>query len=502
MANPPSKPVIVIGAGLSGLTAAAKLKEQNIPVILLEALGRVGGRTYTQDGVDQGAGYVGSTQTAVLDLIDHFNIEKSKVPGDEYEYTFKISDRDDPKKPDIILHSKNVLADLFKFLNRWELLAALIAILEIQGLGEFLVPEDEPWTSPFANTFDSMTVQNWIDLKFPRSGNKFTNARKVFEFICRTPLGIEPMETSFLYFIWYIQSVSGFFRILFPAQDYIVIGGTQQLSVRLNANLPDTAKAQCSKPVTNIEQCENGVIVTAGDKTFEGDRCILAMTPHLRSKITYKPLLPPIHHQLPQRSPMGTTIKVHLFYSERFWINSGYNGNATLFDGDSVSQVYDVTELPNGKPCLQGFFVGKAGRRAANMTSQQRQDDVMKQLKIVFENNAALTPTDYKEYIWDNHTFIGGAPVGTCPTGTLTYFGTGLRNPTGRIHYAGTETSTQWTGYMDGAIRAGHRVADELCTLYGVQKPKPVIAAYDNTQDDIAARKKIIEAACKTAREL
>jgi monoamine oxidase len=48
------------------------------------------------------------------------------------------------------------------------------------------------------------------------------------------------------------------------------------------------------------------------------------------------------------------------------------------------------------------------------------------------------------------------------PPGVLTQYGPALRPPVGRIHWAGTETAEMWTGYMDGAVRSGERVADEV----------------------------------------
>ena len=44
----------------------------------------------------------------------------------------------------------------------------------------------------------------------------------------------------------------------------------------------------------------------------------------------------------------------------------------------------------------------------------------------------------------------------------LTRFGPALRAPVGRVHWAGTETAEVWTGYMEGAVRSGERVADEV----------------------------------------
>ena len=54
-----------------------------------------------------------------------------------------------------------------------------------------------------------------------------------------------------------------------------------------------------------------------------------------------------------------------------------------------------------------------------------------------------------------------GCPVGIPTNGTLLAYGLWIRQPIGRIHWAGTETSTYWNGYMEGAIRAGERAAAE-----------------------------------------
>ena len=47
------------------------------------------------------------------------------------------------------------------------------------------------------------------------------------------------------------------------------------------------------------------------------------------------------------------------------------------------------------------------------------------------------------------------------PPGVLLGFGTALRTPIGRIHWAGTETSDYWPGYMEGGVRSGQRAAAE-----------------------------------------
>src|SRR6185503_9613328 len=77
----------------------------------------------------------------------------------------------------------------------------------------------------------------------------------------------------------------------------------------------------------------------------------------------------------------------------------------------------------------------------------------------------ASTPKRTAFQRWDNELWSGGGPVGIAAPGVLTEFGPALAQPTGLIHWAGTETSDFWTGYMDGAVRSGERVAQEVATL-------------------------------------
>ena len=63
---------------------------------------------------------------------------------------------------------------------------------------------------------------------------------------------------------------------------------------------------------------------------------------------------------------------------------------------------------------------------------------------------------------WSAEQWSRGCPVAVLPPGTLVDFGAALREPVGRIHWAGTETADYWNGYMDGAVRSGERAAKEV----------------------------------------
>ena len=74
----------------------------------------------------------------------------------------------------------------------------------------------------------------------------------------------------------------------------------------------------------------------------------------------------------------------------------------------------------------------------------------------------AASWTDYAECDWTAEPYSRGAPVGLMGPEIMGRYGHVLRRPEGLVHWAGTDTATVWNGYMDGAIQAGERAADEV----------------------------------------
>jgi monoamine oxidase len=85
--------------------------------------------------------------------------------------------------------------------------------------------------------------------------------------------------------------------------------------------------------------------------------------------------------------------------------------------------------------------------------------------------NKAASPVDYIEQNWSVERYSGGGMLSHAPTGVLTQFGHALRTPCGRIHWAGTESSSVMCGWVDGAIRSGERAAREVTEHDGVLSP-------------------------------
>lgn len=80
----------------------------------------------------------------------------------------------------------------------------------------------------------------------------------------------------------------------------------------------------------------------------------------------------------------------------------------------------------------------------------------------------ALHPVHYEEKNWCEEQYSGGCYTAYFPPGVMTQYGSVIRQPIGKLYFAGTETATQWSGYMDGAVQAGERAAREIMCKMGL----------------------------------
>ena len=110
---------------------------------------------------------------------------------------------------------------------------------------------------------------------------------------------------------------------------------------------------------------------------------------------------------------------------------------------------------------MMGFIGGHEARVWEQRSAADRRDAVLRQFAHFF-GDEALSPREVVEFNWSTEVWNRGCPVAVLAPGTLVDFGAALREPVDRIHWAGTETSTYWNGYMDGAVRSGRRAAAEV----------------------------------------
>jgi monoamine oxidase len=147
-------------------------------------------------------------------------------------------------------------------------------------------------------------------------------------------------------------------------------------------------------------------------------------------------------------------------YDRPFWREEGLNGQA-IATGGPVSATFDDSPPDGSVGILFGFVGGDYARSYAAMSPPARHNAVLSQWASFF-GSRAQSPKAYFDTTWAAEQWTRGCPVGIPATGALYAYGSALRPPIGRIHWAGTETSTYWNGYMDGAVRSGQRAAAEV----------------------------------------
>lgn len=185
----------------------------------------------------------------------------------------------------------------------------------------------------------------------------------------------------------------------------------------------------------------------------------MALPPTLAGRIAYDPPLPGLRDQLTQRVPQGTVVKCMAVYERPFWREQGLNGQA-ISDAGPVRVVFDNSPPGGGLGILLGFLEGRAARNWGQASEAARRAAVIGTFARIF-GPAAARPEGYVERRWAEEEFTRGCYGAHLPPGGWTSYGRALRTPVGPIHWAGTETATEWSGYMDGAVQSGERAAAE-----------------------------------------
>lgn len=436
--------VIVVGAGVAGLKAAQELVAAGRSVIVLEANERAGGRLKRRkvDGyiADVGGQWVGKGHDVLRAEAGRFGIatyeqyESGKtllqLLGKLVSFTGNV-----PKMPPL------ALIELALLQRRWD--------REMKT-----VPADAPWTAPRAEEWDGITLESWIAQNI-----RTKTAREFARLVPRGAWAAEARQVSYLWFLDALRSAGGLDYLMGVkngALDAKFEGGMQQIPQRMADALGD--RVVLGAPVEKIVQDSNGVRLTTPKGEFTARFVIVSAPPAAAARIQYEPHLPASRDGLQQRLAMGAIIKVIVAYEKAFWRDAGFSGQVAT-DDDTLGIVMD--DAREGEPPVLLCFI--EGRHAIELSALGK--DVRKQRVVAslvrFFGPQAAHPADYEDNDWLTEPYIHGY-VGAMPPGTMTRFGHALREPCGRIHWAGTETATEWAGYIEGGLRSGIRAAREV----------------------------------------
>ncbi len=455
-----SADVVVVGAGFAGLTAAREIQRAGRSVVVLEARDRVGGRVWNHDlggGVvsERGGTFVGATQDRLMALASSLGIGTFDVYDDGNDVFVDGSTR-------------TTYSDSGPLGTAPPGVAAPETVAVIAQLDQMAttVPVDAPWEASNAENWESYTLERWI-----KENSASPDFQRLIPLATRPIFGADPRELSLLFVLFYIASSGdethqGTFERNFDtrggAQQSRFVGGSQLIALKIASALGN--RVVLSSPVRQIVQEGGGVTVHSDKVTVNAKQAIVAVPPALAVRIDYEPILSFQRDQLMQRYGQGTLTKVFVVYDRPFWRDQGLTGTA-VDTGGPVSATFDDSP-PNlsggqGPGIILGFVGGDNARSYAGLSPAARQAAVLNQFANYFGPQAQNARAFY-ETAWSGEQWTRGCPVGIPSNGTLLAYGAWIRQPEGRIHWAGTETSPYWNGYMDGAVRSGERAANEV----------------------------------------
>lgn len=454
--------VIVVGAGISGLSTARALTRAGVPTTVLEARDRVGGKMHTVqvgvDPVDLGAHWIGPGQRRIAALAHELGVE---------------TEPQHLSGSNVLIYggSRSTFKGTIPKLSPLALLELQVGIWRLEAMRR-RVSQEGPLTTK-ARRWDEVSLAEWRGKRLRTRG-----ARMVLDLSTELIFGAEPGELSLLYFLRYMQAAGGWTALSEfegGAQQDHFVGGSQQICLRLAEELGESVRLEAA--VDRIEQSEEGVVVATSSGSFEAELVVLALSPPLAARIRYDPPVPLARDALTQRMFMGAYMKGIAIYERPWWRDQGLSGLAYR-DHGPVQMVVDASGR-RGQGSLVAFVTGRVALELGRRPPKERRDAVLGALVEMLGVEAA-SPSDYLDVNWHDEPWSRGGPVGVMGPGTLACVGEALREPVGRIHWAGTETAREWTGYMEGGIEAGERAAGEV--LARLEERESVTSRADGAQ--------------------
>ena len=443
--------VAIVGAGFAGLAAARRLVAAGRSVVVVEARDRVGGRAlnaHLPNGnvTELGAQFIDRTHTHIAALADAVGVKTFETFNEGQNVSVFGGQRGlypaatgVPTDPDV--------------------LGALAQALKLNTDAK-TIPVAAPWRAKDAAALDRQTLED-----FKRANIPSPRGRAAFDAAVRVIWGAEPGEMSLLYALAFTAGAGNethpgdFVRFITTprgAQEMRFIGGTQVIAQRVADRLGN--RVLLGTPVRRIVQDADGVRLLANGLTVRAKRAIVTVPPALALDIAFAPALPRAKLQMLRGLRPGHTIKAEAVYPRPFWRDAGLSGQ-TISDG-LITGTFDNSPPDASLGVLMGFIVGARARSFAALPAAQRRPAVLDAFATLV-GEQARTPTGFVVKDWTDDRWTRGCPTGHAPPGVLSRYGPALRRATGRVHWAGSETSTFWQGYMDGAVRSGQRAADE-----------------------------------------
>ncbi|MEE3852094.1 FAD-dependent oxidoreductase [Gordonia sp. LSe1-13] len=423
--------VAIIGAGLSGLTAARALHRRGIDVQVLEAADRVGGRVCAETSslgsrLDVGGQWVGH---------GHHRVAALAADCGATVYPMHTG-----RLPLIVDGPHRVRACAPSVLTAG---AALIALAVLSRLGT-------------PTRWNTSTVDTWIRrIPFHRTRDLLQVLTAISSTADSDRLSVHALASM----VRYQGGLGAMLASSGGAQESLIVEGAGHLTDALAAELGE--RVHTGARVMSITDGETGVTVRTDTLSVVADKVIVAVPPPVASAIAIDPALPTGRLALAHNTYMGSVYKAIAVYPAPFWRER--SGAELIMLGRPGAAVFDTT-APDGPGHLCILVAGPAARELDELTTAERRRLLLDPL-VDHLGPEVVGPTDWHEKSWHLDEFVGGGYLALPDVGTTDGFLPMPSEPIGNIHWAGTETAGEHAGYLEGAIEAGHRAAREVSKL-------------------------------------
>jgi monoamine oxidase len=441
--------VVIVGAGLAGLTAARRVAQAGLTPIVLEARDRVGGRTVNEpigDGVivEMGGQFVAARDTRLRPLLAELGLE-----------IFPVYDQG------------RHLLDVGRGIKRYKGALPKVAPRTLLELGRARmridrsarkVPSDAPWTSKHAAEWDRTSIGDWLDKHVStREGRTLLDA--AFTSIWAD----DPHDVNILGALSRVHEAGGFDNLTGTKGGVLqdrVVGGATRAADLMAAELD----VLLDTPVESINGTGSRVEVEARDVRVSARRAIVAVPPVLARRIRFDSGLPEARRKALEHLPPGQVIKVAAVYDTPFWREQGLSGRALTSEGP-VSIMFDNSPPDGSVGVLIGFIPGPRVADVMQLNAGERRRVVLESFARLF---GPVKPVQYLEKNWVADPWSRGCYYGLPAPGIVTECFPTWADPVGAIHWAGTETTFRSLGGMNGAVTSGERAAGEVLAALAV----------------------------------
>ncbi|WP_130888288.1 flavin monoamine oxidase family protein [Pseudomonas sp. Sample_21] len=456
------KTAIVIGGGLSGLTAAYELQNKGWQVTLLEAKPSLGGRSGMATSE-----WIGNdkTQPVLNKYVSTFKL--GTTPAPEFVRTpGYLIDGDYFSAADLAT-KQPATADALKRYQK-----------TLDDLARSIDDPQNPAATSTLHALDQITVSSWLDKQ-----NLPATARQLINQDIRTHYD-EPSRLSLLYFAQQNRVYRGVSDRDLRASR--LVGGSQVLA---QAFVKQIKTIKTSSPVSAIIQDKDGVTVKVGSVGYQADYVVLAVPLRALNKISLTPALDAQHLAAIKGTNYGWRDQIMLKFKTPVW-ESKSRMSGEIYSNAGLGMLWIEPALKGGANVVINLS-GDNARVMQAFGDKQMVDQVLIRLHAFYpQARGSFTGYEIRRYSTDPS--MGGAYLAYGP-GQISKFWRLWERPLQRVAFAGEHTDTLYPGTLEGALRTGQRAASQVEDLAAGKSFEPVkvvpAAAAAGAAGAVAAKK-------------